>query len=302
MSAVGSDVPDPVPNVSRSSAAGEPSHRDGSSADVDPVKQAEREWHDAFFISHAQIAYPEGVEDFKRLFQLVELTPFCEGGWNRWADLRKEIVEGLGDVRRLRVLDYGCGFGRLGMYLSLCGAQVWGFDLSSPAIETANKVARRYGLSARFEQMDAEELGYADHSFDVIVGFGVLHHVIKYPRASSELFRVLAPGGRALFHETLWDNLLINLARRFTREHADAGDAHLTDKNIREFCRDFSQVRLEKRHLLYMLKRLAKIPSADPNLPVTPRPFWQLMKAVDQQIVRFPLIRHYCGEVIIYLS
>ncbi len=302
MSAVDSDVPDPVFDASRSAAAGEPSHRDGPRADVDAIKQAEREWHDAFFISHAQIAYPEGVEDFKRLFQLVELTPFCEGGWNWWADLRKEIVEGLGDVRRLRVLDYGCGFGRLGMYLSLCGAQVWGFDLSSPAIETANEVARRYGLSARFEQMDAEDLRYADDSFDVIVGFGVLHHVIKYPRASSELFRVLAPGGRALFHETLWDNPLINLARRFTREHADAGDAHLTDKNIREFGRDFSQVKLEKRHLLYMLKRLAKIPSPDPNLPVTPRPFWQLMKAVDQQIVRFLPIRRYCGEVIIYLS
>ena len=51
----------------------------------------------------------------------------------------------------LRVLDYGCGFGRLGMYLALCGAQVWGFDLSGPAIETANEVARRYGLSVQFE-------------------------------------------------------------------------------------------------------------------------------------------------------
>src|SRR5271166_4914581 len=109
--------------------------------------------------------------------------------------------------------------GRLGMYLALCGAQVWGFDLSGLAIETANEVVCRYGLSAQFEQMDAEELRYADDSFDLAIGFGVLHHVIKYPSDGSQLSRVLSPGGRAVFHETLWDNPLINLVRRFTGEH-----------------------------------------------------------------------------------
>jgi hypothetical protein len=113
---------------------------------------------------------------------------------------------------------------------------------------------------------------------------------------------MMAPGGRAVFHETLWDNPLINFVRRFTSEHADAGDAHLTDKNIREFCRDFDHVRLEKRNLLYMLKRLAKLPHPDPSLPVTPRPFWQGVKSLDAQLLRFPPLRRYCGEVIIYLS
>ena len=270
--------------------------------DAGSVKQAERDWHDVFFKTHALVAYPETPVEFQTIFQLVELTPFSEGGWNWWADSRREALDSVGDVRGLRVLDYGCGFGRLGMYLSLCGAQVWGFDLSTPAIETANQVARRYGLSAQFEQMDAEALRYDDGSFDLIIGFGVLHHVIKYPRASSELYRVLAPGGRAVFHETLWDNPLINFARRFTSEHADAGDAHLTDKNTRDFCREFAEVRLEKRHLLYMLKRLARLPYPDPGASITPRPFWRLMKSLDAQLLRFPPLRRYCGEVIIYLS
>ncbi|HEY4931190.1 MAG TPA: class I SAM-dependent methyltransferase [Terriglobales bacterium] len=273
-----------------------------ASANARSVKQAEREWHDAFFQAHAALAHPETLEDFQKLFQLVELTPFCDGGWNWWADLRSDALDAIGEVRGLRVLDYGCGFGRLGLYMSLCGAQVLGFDLSSAAIEAANQAAHRYGLSAQFEQMDAEELRYADASFDLVVGFGVLHHVIKYPRAGSELHRVLAPGGRAVFHETLWDNPLINVVRRFTREHSDAGDAHLTDKNIREFCRDFNHVRLEKRNLLYMLKRLAKLPHPDPSLPVTPRPFWQAVKSLDTQLLRIPPLRRYCGEVIIYLS
>src|SRR5271165_3830700 len=292
------------PNVPATSLDASPVLADGvspASRDAGAIKQAERDWHDAFFNEYALVAYPESLVDFQRIFQLVELTPFSEGGWNWWADLRREALDSVGDVRGLRVLDYGCGFGRLGMYLALCGAQVWGFDLSGLAIETANEVVCRYGLSAQFEQMDAEELRYADNSFDLAVGFGVLHHVIKYPRAGAQLSRVLSPGGRAVFHETLWDNPLINLARRFTGEHADAGDAHLTDQNIREFFRNFSQLRLEKRHLLYMLKRLAKLPQPDLNAPPTPRPFWRLVKSMDGQILRFPPLRRYCGEVIIYV-
>ena len=297
MSTTGPGVPASSPDASPVPAEGVAP----ASGSAGSIKQAERDWHDAFFNTYADVAYPETPVDFRRIFQLVELTPFSEGGWNWWADLRREALDSVGDVRGLRVLDYGCGFGKLGMYLSLCGAKVWGFDLSTPAIETANRVARRYGLTAQFEQMDAEELRYADGSFDLIMGFGVLHHVIKYPLAGAQLFRVLAPGGRAVFHETLWDNPLINFARRFTSEHADAGDAHLTDKNIREFCRDFSQIRLEKRNLLYMLKRLAKLPYPDPGMPVRPRPFWQLMKTLDAQLLRVAPLRRYCGEVIIYL-
>src|SRR5271165_2270900 len=237
------------PDVPASSPDASPVLADGvtpTSGSTGSIKQAEREWHDAFFNEYALVAYPESLVDFQRIFQLVELTPFSEGGWNWWADLRREALDSVGDVRGLRVLDYGCGFGKLGMHLSLCGAQVWGFDLSKPAIETANQAARRYGLTAQFEQMDAEDLRYPDASFDLIIGFGVMHHVIKYSRTGSQLLRVLAPGGRAIFHETLWDNPLINFVRRFTCEDADAGDAHLTDRNIREFCRDFNQVRLEK--------------------------------------------------------
>jgi tRNA/tmRNA/rRNA uracil-C5-methylase (TrmA/RlmC/RlmD family) len=38
-------------------------------------------------------------------------------------------------------------YGWLGLYLSRQGAQLRGFDLSQPAIATANKAAKRYGTS-----------------------------------------------------------------------------------------------------------------------------------------------------------
>jgi SAM-dependent methyltransferase len=201
-----------------------------------------------------------------------------------------------------RVLDYGCGSGKLGMYLSLQGASVCAFDLSAEGIQVADVAAAQYGVTAKFEQMDAEDLRYPDSFFDLVVGFGVLHHVIKYPKAASHLHRILKPGGRAIFLETLWDNPLINLARRFTTVDADAGDAHLTESSIYEFCRAFREIRLEKRNLIYMLKRFAKLPERDLLAPLRPRPFWQVIKSVDRNLLRLRPLRRYCGEVIIFLD
>jgi 2-polyprenyl-3-methyl-5-hydroxy-6-metoxy-1,4-benzoquinol methylase len=269
---------------------------------VDAAKDAERQWHDTFYRNHARANYPDTVAEFREKFRRVELTPFCEGGWSWWADPRVEVLQCLGDIRSLRVLDYGCGPGTLGMYLSLCGAQVWGFDLSGEAIQVANEMAHHYELSAQFEQADAEDLGYRDNFFDLVIGFGVLHHVIKYPRASSQLRRILKPMAKAIFIETLWDNPAINLIRRFTTEEEEAGDAHLTECNIRAFGRDFLDCQLEKRHLFYMLKRLAKLPERNLASPIKRRPFWLSVKRLDRILLSFSPLRRYCGEVIISLQ
>lgn len=268
----------------------------------DGIKEAERAWHDAVYRTYAHGAFPDSADDFRMVFEKNQITPFYEGGWSWWGDARREALVAAGDVSGLRVLDYGCGFGALGLYLSQRGAKVWGFDLSHVAIEAANQAAQRYALPAHFEAMDAEGLTYADNSFDLVIGFGVLHHVIKYPLAGSHLFRILRPGGRAIFHETLWDNPIINLARRFTSVDSEAGDACLTDRGIREFCREFSEVRLEKRHLIYMLKRLAKLPPAEWYAALEPRPFWKLVRTLDDQVLRLTPLRRYCGEVIVLLQ
>jgi ubiquinone/menaquinone biosynthesis C-methylase UbiE len=68
--------------------------------------------------------------------------------------------------------------------------------------------------------MDATNLAYPDVFFDLVVGFGVLHRVVKYPQAGAQLLRDVKSGGTAVFHETLWNNPLLNLACRFTTEPA----------------------------------------------------------------------------------
>jgi len=88
--------------------------------------------------------------------------------------------------------------------------------------------------------MDAGELDYPGAYFDLAVGFGVLHHVIKYPKSAFHLARVLKPRGQAISHETLWDNPLINLARSWTMPSQEAGGTHLTGRAIQEFGAPFA--------------------------------------------------------------
>jgi SAM-dependent methyltransferase len=63
--------------------------------------------------------------------------------------------------------------------------------------------------------MPAEKLAYPDETFDVAVGFAIIHH-LDLTKAFKELHRVLRPGGVAYFAEPLGSNPLIQLYRRFT--------------------------------------------------------------------------------------
>jgi 2-polyprenyl-3-methyl-5-hydroxy-6-metoxy-1,4-benzoquinol methylase len=259
---------------------------------------SEQAWHDKWYDENARKEFPERAAEFREFFSRVQLAPFCDGGWAYWGDARTEMMGMIGDVRGLTVLDYGCGSGQLGIHLAMQGALVSGFDLSPKGIEVANWAARKYGLNCSFRAMDAEEIDYPDGRFDLAVGFGVLHHVIKYPKSAFPLARVLKLGGRAVFHETLWDNPLINLARRFTMPSGDAGDAHLTERAIQQFGAPFARTEIHKRHILYMLKRFSTLPNRDLSRSLVPRPFWRGVRGIDRCLLRLGLSR-FCGEAIV---
>ena len=101
-------------------------------------------------------------------------------------------------ARGLRVLEIGCGLGTDGVRFAKAGADYTGVDLTDAAIELARKRFELSGLRGELRVSDAENLDFADESFDLVYSHGVLHHTPDIARAVSEIHRVLKPGGRAI--------------------------------------------------------------------------------------------------------
>jgi SAM-dependent methyltransferase len=82
--------------------------------------------------------------------------------------------------------------------------------------------------------MDAHRLDFPDASFDLIVGYGILHHLD--PRiAFQEIYRVLKPQGRVLLQEPLADNPLLKLFRKSTPHARTEDEAPFTAAQVRSF-------------------------------------------------------------------
>lgn len=103
-----------------------------------------------------------------------------------------DVLVSEGDLRGRRVLDLGCGTGRLAAALAERGVKVWGVDPSAEMLAQARAaVGGRVGL----KQGRAEALPFKDAWFERAV-LRLAVHLLDRRRALPELARVLAPDGR----------------------------------------------------------------------------------------------------------
>lgn len=96
-------------------------------------------------------------------------------------DLHTAVADALDPQQGERVLDLGCGTGRVAEQLAGRGATVVGVDLSPALIETAQERAQERGLSIDYRVGDAEHLELEDASFDA-AGSSAGDHVRPEPR------------------------------------------------------------------------------------------------------------------------
>jgi len=99
------------------------------------------------------------------------------------------------DFRGKRVLEVGCGMGTMAMHWARQGAIVSACDLNPVAVEQTAARFRLFGLTPRVFQADGGKLPFADHSFDYVYSWGVLHHSPRLDDSIAELLRVLKPSG-----------------------------------------------------------------------------------------------------------
>jgi SAM-dependent methyltransferase len=100
-----------------------------------------------------------------------------------------------------RVLDAGCGHGKVSLAMLKAGAaHVTGLDIAASSIAFARQQAGREGLSqAEFLTGSIYELPFPQDHFDDAVSQIVFEHLDQPAQALREVHRVLKPGGRFFF-------------------------------------------------------------------------------------------------------
>jgi ubiquinone/menaquinone biosynthesis C-methylase UbiE len=103
------------------------------------------------------------------------------------------------DVKDKDVLEIGCGNGYGGYLLNQLGPKSYiGLDVMEEQIEIAKKNQPQY----KFIVQDATDLSqFADASKDVVIIFGVLHHIPEWRKVIDEIRRVLKPNGDLFLEE-----------------------------------------------------------------------------------------------------
>jgi ubiquinone/menaquinone biosynthesis C-methylase UbiE len=122
-----------------------------------------------------------------------ELRPADENWWEVFELLVRE-----GDLLGRRVLDIGCGTGRVAAALAERGSRVWGVE---PEPEMAARAKERVST---VKVAPAEQLPFKDGWFERAVMWLVIH-LVDRPQAFAEARRVLKPEGRLVIATFHWD-------------------------------------------------------------------------------------------------
>ena len=130
-------------------------------------------------------------------------------GQSSWLTSREwlEFADQLGIGNGSDVLEVGSGSGGPAVYLAdTRGCRLTGVDVNEHGVRNAKALADAHGLAERvhFEAVDASKpLPFADACFDVVVSNDAMCHIANRAAVLRDWYRILRPGGRALFTDAM---------------------------------------------------------------------------------------------------
>jgi 2-polyprenyl-3-methyl-5-hydroxy-6-metoxy-1,4-benzoquinol methylase len=161
-------------------------------------KDVERLLSPYFYVYHKNLFEKDwGLDGFLKWCQQIAKTSQVEGK---------------------KVLDLGCGFGVLSVYLALAGAEeVVGIDINKDKIDVFQKILsmlRPPVTNVRAKVSDGSKTDYWDEYFDLVLVVSVISHVRELNLFISETRKVLKKNGLLYIHE---ENNALNLMQTIKR-------------------------------------------------------------------------------------
>jgi ubiquinone/menaquinone biosynthesis C-methylase UbiE len=133
-----------------------------------------------------------------------------------WKNLPFEQLIPFDQLRDKDVLEIGVGQGTHAQLIAKHCRSFTGIDLTAHAAEMTSKRLRLFKLPGNVLEMDAEEMSFANNSFDFIWSWGVIHHSADTRQVLKEMHRVLRPNGKCVvmvYHSSWWYSWVSLLAR-----------------------------------------------------------------------------------------
>lgn len=212
-----------------------------------------------------------------------------EHAYNRYQRLIQEMSEDAD------IFELGCAKGENVFANPVNFRSASGVDISDVAVKIGNDQALALGAdNIRFLFGDAENIDVPSETIDLVYGSGIIHH-LNVNKAAKECYRLLRPGGRAVFWEPLGHNPAINLYRHFTPNARTEDEHPLLKSDVVILASIFANVSLE----FFGLTTLASVPFRNaPSLRWTR----DMGIAIDRFLLAMPVVRWMSWFVIIKLE
>jgi 2-polyprenyl-3-methyl-5-hydroxy-6-metoxy-1,4-benzoquinol methylase len=222
-----------------------------------------------------------------------------------------DLMDVLSPLAGQKVLELGCGRGDLAVFLAKQGAEVTAVDIGPSLIAASRMLAEVNHVSCDFRQANIVDLPFEADSYDKVVGLMILHHLSRHDleRALHESFRVLKPGGVAVFYEPVENSKAFDFVQNLVPAGIKGGRYHrpsiLNRKAWLEYVGTLDDRSLTNRELISAGQHFgtAKIRSYGLLVRISRLIGYNHMStlvAVDRVLLRsIPPLRYLCQTVLV---
>lgn len=177
------------------------------------------------------------------------------------------ILQHLGSLNNLRVLELGAGVAEASAYFAIQGARCMVTDISEGMLQKARQLAHYHGQKIETGSMEADKIEFPDDTFDIVYAANLLHHTNSPEQTLKEMHRVVKRGGKVCFWDPLRHNIVINIYRKLATKVRTPDEAPL-DISLVRFAKElFADVKYDTFWLisLWIFIKFYFFDRIDPN-------------------------------------
>ncbi len=146
-----------------------------------------------------------------KMLKLEKLLVNSRWGRKRVLALAKKLLGYIETGDETDFLEVGCGNGEVARYIARTyRGSVTGVDVDPEQVRIARE--NDDGIPhLKFMEADSTSLPFEDDSFDVVLSFGVLHHIRNWQDALKEIKRVLRGGGYFVYADLIYPEAITKM-------------------------------------------------------------------------------------------